>query len=328
MSKKRSTSRPKLPRGRPQTHGGHSIFTLKGQLPEHRREIRAYLSASREMFIKNYGPTEEDLSASQLVLINQTVTTMGAVRCMEEWCKENGVMRGNDLAPALRHSYLAYSNTLRLNIMALNTLADGDRAGDPAKRFRIIYDKEFEPRDEAGRQDRLTINVVHTRSESPEEKEIIFNMPRPGQLGEGKSETEARKCLLEAESRQGEADKSSMGNQAGSEIVPLRGCSGQIPEQGQGEGADQVQNRPGIEIQRPPGRRMDELGPGDHVARDDRATRNQVRQLQLEVENLEARKKKLMAARRNIEKHNSEEGQEGRPISVTFPKIRIGEKKR
>ena len=65
------------------------------------------------------GPTEEDLSAAQLILIDRVVMKLGCVRLMEEHVSETNVMEGNDLAPCLKSSYLAYNNSIRLDLQAL-----------------------------------------------------------------------------------------------------------------------------------------------------------------------------------------------------------------
>jgi len=103
---------------RPKTHGGYSYLT-KGELPENRNYILKYLMAVREGLIKDLGPTENDLSTAQIVLIDRITTKLGVIRCVEEHIRENSVMVGNDIAPSLKASYLAYNNSLRLDLQAL-----------------------------------------------------------------------------------------------------------------------------------------------------------------------------------------------------------------
>ncbi len=79
----------------------------------------AYLSAARAGLVRDLGPTEADLTAAQIILIDRTVTALGVVRCIEEYIRENSVMKGQDVAPALQQSYLAYVNHVRLNLVAL-----------------------------------------------------------------------------------------------------------------------------------------------------------------------------------------------------------------
>jgi hypothetical protein len=103
---------------RPQKHGGYSYLTT-GQLPENRSHILKYLMAVRQGLIRDLGPSESDLSTAQIVLIDRVTTKLGVIRCVEEYIRENSVIVGNDLAPSLKASYLAYSNSLRLDLQAL-----------------------------------------------------------------------------------------------------------------------------------------------------------------------------------------------------------------
>jgi len=103
---------------RPRSHGGYSFLT-KGELPENRAYILKYLMAAREGLVRDLCPTENDLSAAQIILIDRVTTKLGIVRCIEEHIRERSVMVGEDLAPSLRASYLAYNNSIRLDLQAL-----------------------------------------------------------------------------------------------------------------------------------------------------------------------------------------------------------------
>lgn len=103
---------------RPKTHGGYSFLT-KGALSENRTHILKYLMAAREGLVRDLGPTENGLSTAQIVLIDRITTKLGVIRCVEEYIRENTVMVGDDLAPSLKASYLAYNNSLRLDLQAL-----------------------------------------------------------------------------------------------------------------------------------------------------------------------------------------------------------------
>lgn len=103
---------------RPKSHGGYSFLTT-GELPEHRANILKYLIAVRQGLIRDLGPTEKDLSTAQIVLIDRITTKLGVIRCVEEHIRERSVMVGDELAPCLKASYLAYNNSLRLDLQAL-----------------------------------------------------------------------------------------------------------------------------------------------------------------------------------------------------------------
>ena len=100
------------------THGGYSFIT-KGELPENRTHILKYLIAVREGLVKDLGPTENDLSTAQIIIVDRITTKLGVIRCIEEHIRERSVMVGDDLAPSLRASYLAYNNSIRLDLQAL-----------------------------------------------------------------------------------------------------------------------------------------------------------------------------------------------------------------
>ncbi|MBA7620318.1 hypothetical protein ES703_27664 [subsurface metagenome] len=109
----------KLPRGGQRVvHGGYSFMTT-GRLPEHRAHVRRYLTGAREGLIRDLGPTEADLTVSQIILIDRVVTKLGVIRCIEEHIRENSVMVGDTLAPSLKATYLAFDNSLRLALQAL-----------------------------------------------------------------------------------------------------------------------------------------------------------------------------------------------------------------
>ena len=99
-------------------HGGYS-FLVKGELPENRKHVLRYLTAARENLIRDLGPTEEDLTTAQIIIIDRIVSKLGIIRCVEEYIRENSVMVGANLAPSLRASYLAYNNSVRLDLREL-----------------------------------------------------------------------------------------------------------------------------------------------------------------------------------------------------------------
>lgn len=96
-------------------HGGYS-FLIKGELPENRKHVLRYLTAARMNLIRDLGPTEEDLTTAQVIIIDRVVSKLGVVRCIEEHIRENSVMIGHNLAPSLGQSYLAYNNSVRLDL--------------------------------------------------------------------------------------------------------------------------------------------------------------------------------------------------------------------
>lgn len=103
---------------KPRRHGGYS-FMVTGELPQHRAYLLSYLTTARENLIMDLGPTEEDLTAAQVILIDRVVSMLGVVRCIEEHIRENSVMVGQNVAPALKASYITYNNAVRMTLKEL-----------------------------------------------------------------------------------------------------------------------------------------------------------------------------------------------------------------
>ena len=125
-------TKAKTKRGRPPKHGGYSIIAT-GEFPENRKYVKQYLTQVREGLVEDIGPTEEGLTTAQRVLIDRVVSKLGVVRVIEEHIRENSVMRGHDLAPCLRSSYLAYNNSVRLDLATLGINKQATEDFDPIK---------------------------------------------------------------------------------------------------------------------------------------------------------------------------------------------------
>jgi hypothetical protein len=104
-----------------------------GELPERRAYLRAYLTEVREGLVNDLGPLEEDLTTAQAVLIDRVISKLSILRCVEEHVREKGVFtKAGELGPVLSKSYLAWANSIRLDLQALgiNTRA-GERILGP-----------------------------------------------------------------------------------------------------------------------------------------------------------------------------------------------------
>ena len=118
MNENKPKKKGKVKLGRPPKHGGYS-FLIKAELPENRRHIKQYLTLARMNLVKDLGPNEDDLTTAQAIIIDRIVSKLGVIRCIEEHIRENSVMIGHNLAPSLRASYLAYNNSVRLDLQVL-----------------------------------------------------------------------------------------------------------------------------------------------------------------------------------------------------------------
>jgi len=104
MSDIKAKMKGKLRRGRPPKHGGYSLLIRRGELPEDRRYITRYLTDVRTRIIENLGPTEDDMSGVQIVLLDRLISLLGCVRCWEEAAKEGKA--------ELNKHYLSFNNTI------------------------------------------------------------------------------------------------------------------------------------------------------------------------------------------------------------------------
>jgi len=92
----------------------------KSNTLERQPRIRAYLSSIREGLIRDLGPREEDLTTAQLALVNHTISKLGVLRLIEEHVQGHGIFKmDGSLDPALGKFWLAASNSLRLDLLAL-----------------------------------------------------------------------------------------------------------------------------------------------------------------------------------------------------------------
>ncbi len=127
----------RLKPGRRIKHGGYS-FLSQGKLPQDRAYIERYLTACRQGLIEDLGG-DPNLSTAQAILIDRIISKLGCVRCIEEHSRETSVMVGNNLAPALKASYLAYSNSIRLDLQALGISSKA--TGEPLDLGRYVQEK-------------------------------------------------------------------------------------------------------------------------------------------------------------------------------------------
>jgi len=88
-------------------------------------QVTRYLSATRKALVRDIGGSESNLSAQQVILIDGCINILAIIRSMELYIAKDSVMKGQQLAPCLRHSYLAYRNSLHRTLMQLGIKANG-----------------------------------------------------------------------------------------------------------------------------------------------------------------------------------------------------------
>lgn len=117
-----------------------------GELPERRGYLTAYLTEVRQGLINDLGPLEEDLSTAQGVLIDRVISKLSILRCVEEHVRERGVFtKTGELDSVLSKSYLAWANSIRLDLQALGLSTKvGERILSPLQLAEQIDREEAE----------------------------------------------------------------------------------------------------------------------------------------------------------------------------------------
>lgn len=95
MSETDSKLTVRLRPGRKPRHGGYT-FMRSGKIPEDKIEIERYLTFIRQGYISDIGPTEDDLSTGQLILLDTLITLKGVNRCVEIEAAKAGDIRSLD----------------------------------------------------------------------------------------------------------------------------------------------------------------------------------------------------------------------------------------
>ena len=103
-------------------HGGYSSISKDIPLT-----VRRQVQGVREQLIRDIGGPEPALTAAQTILIDKTVNLYQITLCLEAYIRREGPFRGKKLDPVLGQNYLAYVNTIRLNLRELGITT---RAGD------------------------------------------------------------------------------------------------------------------------------------------------------------------------------------------------------
>jgi len=95
-------------------HGGFSSVSKDMPLA-----VRRQVGAIREQLARDIGGAEPALTAAQAILIDKTMNLYQVTLCLEAYIRKNGPFRGKKLDPILGQNYIAYVNTIRLNLREL-----------------------------------------------------------------------------------------------------------------------------------------------------------------------------------------------------------------
>jgi len=188
---------------RPRKHGGYS-FLVKGELPERRGYLLSYLTDVRAGLIQDLGPTEQDLTTAQAIIIDRIVSMLGVVRCIEEHTRENTVMVGGSLASALKESYLAYNNSIRLDLQVLGINERAEGRGPTVQEVIDKFDKE-KAEGEGEKEREEAEENEEERVEQEEKKEEVIEQEEP-EIKE-MSDAELDQEIARAEEEEAENEK-------------------------------------------------------------------------------------------------------------------------
>ncbi|MDW7759453.1 MAG: hypothetical protein SCM96_02315 [Acidobacteriota bacterium] len=137
--------------GRPLKHGGYSLAVRSGTLPEDMNRVRRYLEDIRQGLIHDHGGDEDAIPAGRRILIDRVISKLGVLRVIEEHLGESGILVGDTLAPILRQNYLAWANSIRLDLVALGLDPDhpGGKPLTPAELLDLAAEEGREAQDSA-----------------------------------------------------------------------------------------------------------------------------------------------------------------------------------
>jgi hypothetical protein len=81
--------------------------------------IRRQVQIIREQLVRDIGGPAPELTAAQAILIDKTINLYQVTLCLEAHVRREGPFRGKKLDPVLGQNYLAFVNTIRLNLREL-----------------------------------------------------------------------------------------------------------------------------------------------------------------------------------------------------------------
>jgi hypothetical protein len=142
-----------------------------------------------------------DLTTGQKILIDRVIGKLGVLRCLEEYAREQGVIKKGKLSSPLEHNFLAWSNSLRLDLQALGI---DKRAGAKVLDLADYIRQADQAKDEKDKADALNSKEIAPpsaplREGQGEGEPSELENDGPGDEGQGKVEDELTDDELEAE---------------------------------------------------------------------------------------------------------------------------------
>ncbi|HZX11350.1 MAG TPA: hypothetical protein VFG01_10445 [Acidobacteriota bacterium] len=125
----------KLKPGPKKRHHGYAFLT-SGKVPKSRKYIEKYIGSVRDNLIKDLGPTQDDLTTAQMVLIDRVIMKLGFLRLIEEYIRETGeIFKGNTgkLLPCISNDYTRFAESVRRDLSTLGINKRAEAVIDPIK---------------------------------------------------------------------------------------------------------------------------------------------------------------------------------------------------
>lgn len=95
----------------------HGVYAQRDKVPA---QVKREANLLRDRIIEDIASTEDKLSGAELMLLDRTINIYGVIRMIEIYVAKHGAFdeKGN-MRSILTQVYLAYNNTLRLNLREL-----------------------------------------------------------------------------------------------------------------------------------------------------------------------------------------------------------------
>ena len=117
----------------------HGVYAQRDKVPAQVKREALYF---REKIISDIAGSEEKLTGGQLMLLDRTINLFSVIRVIERHVARHGAFDGKEFRPILATNYLAYNNTLRLNLRELGFKRSVEEFLSPAELIRQIEEEE------------------------------------------------------------------------------------------------------------------------------------------------------------------------------------------
>jgi hypothetical protein len=125
--------------------GGWSVWDQNKTLPPESKKILEDVLDTRRSLLDEL-ESSGHVRASDLLLIDQAMFKLFYIRLIDDWCIEHGPLLADEgklrLQPALGTNYLAFSNSMRLDLQAVKEGKDRAIKWDFVKAIREVSEDD------------------------------------------------------------------------------------------------------------------------------------------------------------------------------------------